>query len=353
MNSEEQNIVDTVELALDYGLPVSKERMNRYKAIIEKERNKMEITNNCKCSNCGKMFHLKPSAIKRFKTHCCSQECNKEFRRKRMSGAGNHQYGLKGNKNASWKNQDRKMNKRGYVLKRETDHPLSDKYGYILEHRLVAEKYLLTESNSIEINGKRYLSKEYVVHHKNFDRCDNRVQNLEVMTKKEHIKLHCLLNPKLKNKNTGRFEKRNMEIKIKKVTETAIVPEIKSEGAAGFDLYVDCDTETTIKPHETRLLQTNIAFEIPKGYMGGVFARSGLSTKMGLRPATCVSVIDSDYRGSVGLPIHNDTNEEKIIKPYERVAQMIIIPVPQIELVQVDTLSDTERGSNGFGSTGK
>lgn len=144
-----------------------------------------------------------------------------------------------------------------------------------------------------------------------------------------------------------------MELKLKRLSQTAVLPEIKSEGSAGLDLCVDCDTETVIKPHETKVLQTNIAFEIPKGYFGGIFARSGISTKMGLRPATCVSVIDSDYRGSVGLPIHNDTNVEQVIKPYERVAQMIILPAVKVELNLVDELTETDRGSNGFGSTGR
>ena len=144
-----------------------------------------------------------------------------------------------------------------------------------------------------------------------------------------------------------------MEVKIKKITESAIIPTKGSEEAAGFDLYVDTDTAVTILPHQTKMLQTNIAFELPKWYFGAVFARSGLSTKKGIRPATCVSVIDSDYRGSVGVPLHNDTDEVRIIEPHERVAQMVIIPVPEVELVLVDTLTETERASGGFGSSGK
>lgn len=143
-----------------------------------------------------------------------------------------------------------------------------------------------------------------------------------------------------------------MEVKIKKVTETAIMPTKGSDGSAGFDLYVDSDTDIMVHPHRTEMLQTNIAFEIPKGYFGAVYARSGISTKRGLRPATCVSVIDSDYRGSVGVPIHNDTDGIRFIDAHERVAQIVITPIPEVELVLVDELSDTDRGECGFGSSG-
>ena len=144
-----------------------------------------------------------------------------------------------------------------------------------------------------------------------------------------------------------------MEVKIKKVTETAILPTKGTEGSAGYDLYVDSDEEIMIHPHRTEMLQTNIAFEIPKGYFGAVYARSGVSTKRGLRPATCVSVIDSDYRGSVGVPIHNDTDGIRFVDAHERVAQIVITPIPEVELVLVDELSDTGRGTGGFGSSGE
>ena len=144
-----------------------------------------------------------------------------------------------------------------------------------------------------------------------------------------------------------------MQIKIKKLTESAIVPTRGSKEAAGYDLYVDCNSPVEIKPHSCEMLQTNIAFEIPKGHFGAVFARSGLSTKKGIRPSTCVSVIDSDYRGSVGVPLHNDTNEPRVIEPYERVAQMVIIPIPEVEFVLVDSLEETERATGGFGSSGR
>ena len=144
-----------------------------------------------------------------------------------------------------------------------------------------------------------------------------------------------------------------MKIKVKKLSDTAVLPTQGSDGAAGYDLYADIDFAVTIMPHQTVIIQSNLAFEIPQGYFGAVYARSGLSTKQGLRPATCVSVIDSDYRGSVGLPIHNDSNFERTIKPHERVAQIVFQKYLDADLELVESLEDTERGDGGFGSTGR
>ena len=141
-------------------------------------------------------------------------------------------------------------------------------------------------------------------------------------------------------------------MRIKKLTETAILPVRSTDGSAGYDLYVDCDKDVIINPYQTEVLHTNIAMEIPKGYFGAVYARSGMSTRQGLRPATCVSVIDSDYRGEVGLPIHNDSDIPQIIKAYSRVAQIVLQPCLTPELEVVDSLDNTDRGMGGFGSTG-
>lgn len=142
-------------------------------------------------------------------------------------------------------------------------------------------------------------------------------------------------------------------VKVKKLTETAIIPEQKSICAAGYDLYADIENPVNIKPHETVMIKSGIAFEIPEGYFGGIYARSSVSTKLGLRPSTCVSVIDSDYRGEVGLPMHNDTNTTKTIIPHERICQIIFQKKEDVELIEVKNLSKTERGNNGFGSTGR
>ena len=149
-----------------------------------------ENRNNCICPVCGKRFHSKSSHIaKTGHKVCCSKECGVKYRSEWFSGEGNHQYGLKGDKNSSWKS-DRRISRFGYVLIRSLDHPFRDCDDFMFEHRLVAEKYLLTDENSVKIDGKRYLSKDYVVHHKDHNRQNNNVENLVVLRKEDHVELH-------------------------------------------------------------------------------------------------------------------------------------------------------------------
>ena len=142
------------------------------------------------------------------------------------------------------------------------------------------------------------------------------------------------------------------EVKIKKLDERATIPSYGSEYAAGFDLYAILDDELTIKSHETILVKTGLSMEIPVGYAGMIFARSGLATKKGLAPANKVGVVDSDYRGEVMVALHNHSNTDQTISNGERIAQMVIMPFYKAEFSVVDELSDTERGTGGFGSTG-
>lgn len=141
-------------------------------------------------------------------------------------------------------------------------------------------------------------------------------------------------------------------MKIKLLSEKAKLPTRGSEEAAGRDLYA---AEGAIIPsHTSTKISTDIAIEIPQGYWGGVFARSGLATKQGLRPANCVGVIDSDYRGPIIVALHNDTDETKEVMLGDRIAQLIILPVCDFGGWEiVDELSDTERADGGFGHSGK
>lgn len=141
-------------------------------------------------------------------------------------------------------------------------------------------------------------------------------------------------------------------MRIKRLSENAIVPTKGSQHAAGYDLY---STETiSIRPHETALIGTGWAMEFPIGYFGAIYARSGLATKEGLRPANCVGVIDSDYRGEVKVALHNDTNTLKTITAGDRIAQLIVMDYFFIsDFEEVNVLSDTSRGEGGFGSTGE
>lgn len=144
----------------------------------------------------------------------------------------------------------------------------------------------------------------------------------------------------------------NGEVKIKKLDERAVIPSYGSEYAAGFDLYAVLDEDVTIRSGETYLVHTGLAMEIPIGFAGMIFARSGLATKKGLAPANKVGVVDSDYRGEVMVALHNHSLEDRIISHGERIAQMVIMPFYNAEFLEVDKLDDTDRGSGGFGSTG-
>lgn len=144
-----------------------------------------------------------------------------------------------------------------------------------------------------------------------------------------------------------------MEIKFKKLSDLAITPTKGSAAAAGYDLYAAIKENVTISAHGTEKISTEIALELPEGTFGAIFARSGLATKQGLRPANCVGVVDSDYRGSVIVALHNDTDTEKVVEPKERIAQLVVMPYVSFDLKEVDDLSETERGNGGFGSTGK
>lgn len=143
-----------------------------------------------------------------------------------------------------------------------------------------------------------------------------------------------------------------MKIDIKKLNNRALLPSRGSEQAAGWDLYSNNEEPVNVEPHTTVMIGTGLSMAIPDGYFGAVYARSGLASKQGLRPANCVGIIDSDYRGEIIVPLHNDGNERKIINPKERIAQLVVMPYLAVEFEEKDILVETLRGSNGFGSTG-
>ena len=144
-----------------------------------------------------------------------------------------------------------------------------------------------------------------------------------------------------------------MKVQIKKLSEDAVIPYRGSAQAAGYDVYAVNTEDFVIKSGETLMVKTGLAFVIPDGYFGGIFARSGLASKQGIRPANCVGVIDSDYRGELMVPLHNDTDKDQTLKAHERIAQLVILPYLAVEFEETEELSETERGVSGFGSTGK
>ena len=148
-----------------------------------------------------------------------------------------------------------------------------------------------------------------------------------------------------------------MNIKIKRVNYKAQLPTRGTEQSAGYDLY-SCFPDgwgerLVIQPNETVKIDTGLQMELPEGYFGGIFPRSGLAIKQGLVVANNVGVIDADYRGNIIVALHNDSDYEQMIYDGDRIAQLILLPYKPMNFEEVNSLSETDRGSGGFGSTGK
>lgn len=143
------------------------------------------------------------------------------------------------------------------------------------------------------------------------------------------------------------------KIKFVKVTPIAKEPTRGSLCAAGYDLSAAIDSTVNITPHTTVKIGTGLAVELPDNTFGAIYARSGIASKEGLRPANCTGVVDSDYRGEIVVALHNDSDVMRIVEPGERIAQLVVQPYVSVEFDEVETLSTTDRGSGGFGSTGQ
>lgn len=143
------------------------------------------------------------------------------------------------------------------------------------------------------------------------------------------------------------------DVSFKRLNEHAKVPTYGSLDAGCCDLYAAIDRPIAIAPHTTEKIGTGLAFELPRGTFAAIFARSGIATKRGLRPANCVGICDSDYRGEYIVALHNDTDFVQYVQPQERIAQMTLLPYIYMNFYEVEELSDTKRGDGGFGSTGE
>lgn len=142
------------------------------------------------------------------------------------------------------------------------------------------------------------------------------------------------------------------KVNVKKLNEKAVLPTYGSAFSAGADLYAVTDEDIVIKPNQTVLVHTGLAMEIPEGYAGLIYARSGLASKRGLAPANKVGVVDADYRGEVMVALHNHSTIEQVVANGERIAQLVVAPFLKVEFEESETLTDTVRGEGGFGSTG-
>ncbi len=143
-----------------------------------------------------------------------------------------------------------------------------------------------------------------------------------------------------------------MQVKIQYLNRAMAKPEYATKGSAGMDLGASIGEPVTIPPGGRMLIPSGIALQIPNGYGGFVFPRSGLSYKKGITMCNCVGVIDSDYTGEIQVAVYNSSNQEYTIHPGDRIAQLVFMPVEQGELIECDVLEETDRGSGGFGSTG-
>ena len=143
-----------------------------------------------------------------------------------------------------------------------------------------------------------------------------------------------------------------MKVQIKKLNPDAKLPVYGSPYAAGADLFACTDGDVTIEPHKTAMIPTGFAMELPEGYAGFIYARSGLASKKGLAPANKVGVVDCDYRGEVKVALHNHGETAQTVSRGERIAQLVIAPYVTAQFEEAEELSDTERGAGGFGSTG-
>lgn len=145
-----------------------------------------------------------------------------------------------------------------------------------------------------------------------------------------------------------------MQLKVKKLHPAAILPQYATEGAACFDLHAVEPDEWAIYPSVPSTVRTGLAFEVPAGYVMLIFSRSGHGFKHDTRLANCVGVIDSDYRGEVMVRLTRDSAQTPVmaIKEGDRIAQAMVVPLPRVEFIEADTLTDTQRSTGGFGSTG-
>ena len=143
------------------------------------------------------------------------------------------------------------------------------------------------------------------------------------------------------------------KVQVKRLSPRAALPTSGSAFSAGYDLYACLEQALVIPPGGTERVPTGLSFALPEGTFGAIFARSGLAAKEGLRPANCVGVCDSDYRGEYLVALHNDSAVPRTVRHGDRIAQLVLLPFLPMEFTETETLPETERGAGGFGSTGK
>lgn len=299
---------------------------------------------NCKCAICGKPLHRKPRQLKKAKQPItCSKECRIKLLKSGIyDGDNNPNYENKGESNPNFKGLT--TSKNGYLFEYCPDHPFAIG-GRVRQHRLIAERYLeLTEYNSIEIDGKRYLRQDFDVHHINGVKTDNRICNLMILSREDHTFLH---NKILK----GNYPQRSFQFVKNNNNEVKILPSRNTAFSAGYDFVSPIDI--TIKPNEIAKISTGVkAIMLPDEFLM-LTVRSSLGTKRNLRMATGTSIVDADYAcnpdndGDIIIPLYNYGKEDQVIQAGERIAQGVFI-----KYLSTDNDHSENERTGGFGSTG-
>lgn len=299
-------------------------------------------TENSICQVCSKGFYRRPSAILRNNTYCCSRECSSLLRSQWMKGAGNHQFGLKGEANSSFKS-DSKISNYGYLLVRSLSHPLSNSDGFLFAHRAIIEEYLIANDPGslylIDLDGRQVLSPDIIVHHNDGNKLNNTISNLSVMDKGDHVSLH----------NKERNIIRNTDGTFSKLSYTKLGGVLTKSHPldAGYD--VASSEDIIVYPESRSLVSTELRVEVPEGFVGLLWSRSGLSTKHGIEVGA--GCIDCGYTGEVKVVLYNHSFDPFIVKKGDRIAQLLTVPISLVPYKE-GVAKETERGQGGFGSTG-
>jgi dUTP pyrophosphatase len=305
---------------------------------------------NAVCPVCGVDFHIKLSRLKRTKNKiCCSKKCGSIYRSTWFSGNGNHQTGMKGELNYSYKS-DIRLSSYGYILVRALLHPFRNVDNFVFLHRFVMEKYLRAcEPDSeylISVPDKNilYLDPEIEVHHIDNNKLNNAVSNLECIDKGSHVSLHNGDNVILRGAD-GNFTK-VIGKKKKSVNKNLIKNNLQD---AGLDILSNEDV--VVPARNSKLISTDLYIAIPENHVGLIWSRSGLSVKHNIEVGA--GCIDNTYRGEVKVHLYNHGDNDYVVSSGDKIAQLLTIPIHIYHYEQVDKLTSTERGAGGFGSTGK
>ena len=344
----------------EFMIPYNQRKRRKYcsrDCQAKARRSKLHVT----CTYCGKEFYMKRSVYEssnRTYGVFCSRECYGKY----VTGKNNHQYGLKGCLNSSFKGEEITRKNNGIVDVRiyVPNHPFADRNGRVSKHRLLVEQYAdrFDPKYFVEIAGVKYLKKGIDVHHKNMNHDDNRIENLEPMTRSEHTSKHNSYREIVRDeegKIIGMVTRLPLLVNIKRFSDDAVIPQKSNEGDAAYDVYAPCDA--TIR-RGRNIVKLGFAVEIPIGHAAFIRSRSGFAAK-GIEGAdgqrhdaeVITGLVDAPYRGEVGVIIRSE--EDFVISKGTRLAQMQFVQVPDITFVEAEELSETERGTGGFGHTGK